>query len=225
MSRKHQLHEALGNSALALAAVIATLLIGGCGGTEPAASEETAVDPRFASADSLIEYYNSICHEVETVDPDAVLELYYAESALQERLLRIERGNIAYARVQHASWQQFGRALTRSEDWVPLGPQPQPVEIESRTDGRATALYFDDDTERRTLHLVDVDGRWWISGYTLEYDPSYQEILAELDRIEAVTPVIERVSLGLIPRIRAGEFASADQAKEEYMRLLREALP
>jgi hypothetical protein len=225
MSRKQQLDGAVWTSALSLLIVIGTLFIAGCGGSEPKPAEDAAVDRRFASAEALIEYFNRICYEAEVMDPDAVLELYYAESPLQERLLRIERGNIAYARVQHASWQQFGRALARSEDWVPLAPQPQPVEIESRTDGRATALYFDEDAERQTLHLVEAEGRWWISGYTLEYHPSYREILPELDEIEAVTPVIERISLALIPRIRAGEFASADQAKEEYMRLLREALP
>ncbi|MCA9290405.1 MAG: hypothetical protein KDA25_04705, partial [Phycisphaerales bacterium] len=74
-----------------------------------------------------------------------------------------------------------------------LGALPPPagaLVVRSDDGARAIAAYSDADRRPHDLHLVRVGDRWWISGYTFEYDPDVVErrdecaagaVLARLD--------------------------------------------
>ena len=213
MSRKHHLHEAVGNSALGLVAVIATLLIGGCGGSEPATSEEAAVDPRFASAEALIEYYNKITVHTSRVDMAAAVELLYPENALQEQLVRITRHMIPFAEVQQACWDQFGQGFSPGERYPPYSPNPEPARLVEHTGQRAKAVEVEPDGTNSDLYLVQIDNRWWISGYSLEYHPLIAGNLDSLDIFEQNMATLAAIAPEVAADVRRGMFASVAELR------------
>jgi hypothetical protein len=86
----------------------------------------------------------AIIEEFKTVaqDTGALAELCYAESELQGELI--------------------GMAA--------LPPPAGPVTIRTADGARAVAGYKDEQTRSHDLHLVKIGDRWWVSGYTFEYD-------------------------------------------------------
>jgi len=81
---------------------------------------------------------------------------------------------------------------------------------------RATAVMTDGKNRARDpLHLVKIGYRWWISCYTFEYTMSEKEKVedAELAPMKKAMAVVGRE---IEPRIRAGEFASAEEARDAY---------
>ncbi|MCH8823020.1 MAG: hypothetical protein IH984_05875 [Planctomycetes bacterium] len=95
---------------LLLIAIVLTL--NACGSSEP---EETAVqaptvDPRYATAQSLIDYYNTIERTSREYLPRS-LELYYVETPLQEKIYRLNQTIVAHAALRNELKDYFGEAL------------------------------------------------------------------------------------------------------------------
>jgi hypothetical protein len=208
MSRKHQLHEAVGNSALGLVAVIATLVIAGCGGSEPKPAEDAAVDPRFASAESLVDYYNEISFHCARIDPAAQLDLFYAENETQEQIVRILHNMIPYVELQQAVWEHFDEGLSLTAIAPPLAPNLQPARITEHSDQRAQAEEVEADGTQMTLYLVQIDNRWWISAYTAEYAPGFAAAMEKLDVLERNTADLAVICPSLTAEVKSGGFGS-----------------
>jgi len=76
-------------------------------------SEETAiqtVDPRFATAESLIEYFNSLPSLGNDAGP-AFVELLYAETPFQEQFLNTLRISNDLHRAEIAMHERFNTSL------------------------------------------------------------------------------------------------------------------
>ena len=90
----HHRHFATVAAVLAVVALPVNLV--GCAGDEESAQESVAaqqpvVDPRYASADALIAEFNRMT-TTEPVDVAGMLNLYYAENALQRDWTKSARG-------------------------------------------------------------------------------------------------------------------------------------
>ena len=79
----------------------------------------------------------------------------------------------------------------------------------------------------RPVHFITVGERWWLSGYTLEYETdtdkremvegiadSMLELSATRDEMEYLRP--------LIARVQNGEFKDADEARKALSLLMKE---
>lgn len=75
---------------LPLVALFATAMCPGCGeggGGNAVGSNTPAIDPRFATAEALLEYYNQVAMTGPKVNIESIFDLLYAETGLQEQLI------------------------------------------------------------------------------------------------------------------------------------------
>lgn len=194
------------------------LSLNACGGseTEDKIAQTPTVDPRFASADSLIEYFNSLPSLGNDAGP-AFVELLYAETPFQDQFLRTLRlsNDLHWAEV--AMHERF--ATTLKEDGEgnlfqhSIQARGEDVSVEGL---RATAVMTDGENRARDpLHLVKIGNRWWISCYTFEYTMNDRE-KAEHAELVPMHEAMSAAGRDIEPRIRAGEFDTADDARAAY---------
>lgn len=203
----------------------ALLLLSACGPANATVQEET-VDPRFASAEALVEHFNSLNTLMPSNDLE-LLPLFHLENQTQrdmwkvidymtdERLYEINR--LMYAR--------FGASLDDLEGKrIPCTP----AILKKVEEQRAEGTYHDELGKERPLHLIKVGNRWWVSGYTLEY--AYDDHQKrDVDRnVEMVLSIMEEVSefdttfaIPVLERLRRGEFASADEVNQAYIEAIQ----
>lgn len=187
-------------------------------GGEQSASASTAaatVDPRFASAEALLQYCNQIT-TTDPVNPAAQIELVYAENELQQQLLRFMRSVIPITDLDRRMFEKF------REGWIPGNTKPmtapdKPAVMISNDSSRAQAEYQNDKGEPQTLQLVKIGDRWWVSGYTYEYDPKMSEMLPNLDAMERLINSIIPYVPSAIADIEAGRLTSAQQVRIKIM--------
>lgn len=212
-------------------------LVPGCGGDgeEVAATVQPAppVAPRFASAESLLEYFNSL-NTATPVRPSEIVDLYYPENAHQERLVRISRDWCAAMELATAPVEYFGqdtidefeRNLERrygvSIEAVVGSPQMQPrpnqpAVISERVEGYVLCKYRDGFGDLHTLYLAERGNRWWISGYTLEYENKLSP--EELEQWDQHAREAAAISHNLLPRLRADEFRTFEEFVAASVRL------
>ncbi len=91
-------------------AVVVVACLPACGGQdEPTIiAEEPQADPRFTSADALVEYFN----ELTTTEPAnlrRVNELYFGENELQQRLIAHHGNFVGVLELHQALYDRFGR--------------------------------------------------------------------------------------------------------------------
>lgn len=208
---------------IALAALPA-IALSGCGGAEE--PDETAVqppqiDPRFATAESLVNHLNAIVNGA-TIDPATIDEILYPENDAQRKLVDVFRLAISTLAVDREMIEQFDETF---DDEAVTGlelPFESAARITSSNADRARAKAVDWLGEKWDLHLVRMANRWWISGYTFEYDPAWKDVepeIAELLTYLTLTiPSSRRTALEMAPRVRAGEFKSAQAVRQEFMR-------
>jgi hypothetical protein len=92
---------------------------------------------------------------------------------------------------------------------------------------RAEGEYMDRLGMPRPVHFIKVGERWWLSGYTLEYetDTDKREMVEDIadfmlelsetrDEMEYLRP--------LIARVQQGDFKNADEAREALGLLMKE---
>jgi len=219
--RKHCCKAAL--CALVTCTVVATLT--GCGGSggEASTSQARPVDPRYASADALCAEINSITADIQQagniVRAKELLNLIHTETPAQQRFVGIIRNIEPVVDVFEAAMTRFGQRdmlLQGMRDaMVQEGMNPDAPESASvvENSGRRAIVQFPSWKETgEALHLVEAEGRWWISGYTFEYDPSFLELMSGPD-----APVVERFfqSIGREARTISDQLAAGQYATEE----------
>lgn len=203
----------------------ATLLIAlslaaaGCGESQaPApAPRAPAVDPRFASADALLEHYNDLTSGGPRVEAAAVLDLMYAENDVQKKLLAATREVLPLMELEQAMWERFGEGLNVGRGKAPLAAKNQPAQMARREEARAEATELEDDGSESTVHLVRMGDRWWISGYTLEYRSQLVESVKAYEAMPAALKAAYGAAGDLRRRLEAGEFASASDLRRTFM--------
>lgn len=193
---------------LTVMVLAAITCLGGCGGSEPAGPQaaEPAVNPRYASADALLAYYNELAMKGPKVDYRAILSLMHAENTVQESLLRIQRLSMPLAELEHLCWEEYGRCMDRSYKESPLAPNRQPAVMTEREELRAKAKELINDGTSRTIYLVSSGGRWWVSGYTYEYDPNLDLSGMSLDDWERVIGYMSSVAPTVAAEVRSGKW-------------------
>lgn len=214
-----------GRVIVALSIVCAALMFGCSGGSadDATAIAQPEVDPRFESAEALVAHYNSLTTRTP-VDAVSALDLFYPENNIQRQYLNVSRSMLAMAEFDQAMFEKFGEGFDPKERRPLLSPD-QPASIIQRDGARAQARFIDHDGDEQTLQLVQLDGRWWISGYTLEYNKSLTDAIGDLDRFERSTKAWAEGIRPVIVRLRNGEFSSAPEARKAAGQALAAAVP
>ena len=194
-----------------VSAVLVAGALTGCGENgETAAIEQPPVDPRYATAEALLDHVNSLLGQTP-IDFPGFLELVYPESEYQNRLVQSIRARIPLFHLEVAVQQAFGQPTNpASPDWMRQEARG-PARIGEHTGERVTAEFRDWDGASKRLYLVKVGSRWWVSGFTFEYDPdedATEEMIAEL---RLAFKAFASVAPGLRQQIAEGEFATIDE--------------
>lgn len=216
--------------AVCVAAVFVSALLGCGGNSDNTTAEQPQVDHRFVSAEALLAYFNSL-DDTKPTEIRALAELYYAENDVQEQHIRMYRHIATIQETQEALHQYFGEEeLDRYFERLfggplPDAPQPNdrlkhPARVTEHSDGRAVATYVDSLGLQHKLHLVNIGERWWISGYTMQYESLVEEQM--LDRLDEITRRRAEVKRQLLPRLLAGEFRTPEDYYSLEHRLLEQ---
>ncbi len=203
-------------------AITIIVLLSACSSEEPVVNQPPPVDPRFASADALLEYYNQVLTQQPKLDSREFLSLMFAETLLQERLLALYRDSLPLLELDDACWEQYGAGLSPGADESPFEPaRHRATMTESDTD-RAKATRRRNDGSRAEIYLVRLSKRWWISGYTYEYDRRFKPDKESLDDLERRTRYLAAVAPIVTAEVRSGKFEGAGEVGPSlvYLRLV-----
>ena len=205
-------------SLLAFACVLAATL-SGCGretddrAATTASVAAPAVDPRFVSAENLLAEFNRLT-TTDPIDPVATLALYYAETPLQTELLSVSRTMTPMYALNDAFQQRYKQPIDPAMPKAFVAKVNGPARITQNQGDRATATYKDWDGTSETLQLVKYNGRWWVSGYTVEQHPNIKALQEDERTFIMITMrAMGAVAPDLTARINAGEFASVTSAR------------
>lgn len=208
-------------------AIAIIVLISACSSEEPesAANQPPPVDPRFASADALLEHYNQIAMREPKADPAGIFTLLYAETPIQERLVRVYKNSLPLMELDAICWEKFGAGLRPNSKESPFAPARNSAIMAESGQDRAKARVKENNGQNMDLHLVRYNGRWWISGYTLEYDREFYRADVDLDQLERGVRYLSASAPKVIAEIEAGtglDFAAAGEQAPQivYLRLL-----
>lgn len=201
------------------------LTLSACGGseTEQTAVQPPPVDPRFASADALLETFNHIITQPR-VDPIAWHSLIYAENDLQRRLLACMREGVPFDNLEQTVYEKFGEHFTPGRKSPPLAPD-KPSRIIEYNDQRVTAEGINTDGKTYKTYFVQIGDRWWVSGYTMEYDPRAKETIDDLDLFERLVALIAAAAPVVLDDIESGEITSVEQARAAFQAELARRAP
>jgi hypothetical protein len=196
----------------------------GCGGETPPPSEVLAVDPRYESAESLIEYYNSLttCDPIRARD---VINLFHGENTLQERYIGIARSLVSVAELDYLIFSRFNELLDPNDETGHHMLSPDmPAAITEREDARAQAVFHDTDGDEHILYLVRIGDRWHVSGYTLEYDEDWTGMISDIDKFEDSMQKTGVAAHGVCGQVEAGTLQSAADARKAFGEAIIKAL-
>ena len=215
------------------------LSLNSCGSSEPedAVSQTPTIDPRFATAESLIEYYNTI-DRTSTEYLSQTIDLYYVETPLQDKIYRYLHDAVIRVEFLNELKDHFGESLERY-NWeevlgepmtteikeTPLPRKWPPASITEHSGDRAKAVQKGPYQGAETMHLVKVGTRWWISGYTWEYEELKDVSEETLDEVLDHNAKQLSAQQQLLPRLRAGTFKTPKEFYEELYRLMGEPPP
>ncbi len=197
---------------LLLIAIVISL--NACGGSEPeeTTAQTTTVDPRFATAEAMLETYNQIITQPR-VDPYAWLELFYIENETQKAMLEAVRADFPYLELDQVVFEHFGECLNPKMKTAPFAPDLPAVMTESNGQ-RSIANGIDADGDKYIVHLVQIGDRWWISGYTLEYLSWGKRSIQEHEESARFNAFVSDASIIIKQRVIAGEITTVDQARK-----------
>jgi hypothetical protein len=205
-------------------------------GDAAAATPPAPDDMPFATAAALLDRFNEL-NTTEPVDLMAVVELYHAENHDQRLMIQRDADIAAMLELEWATRQRFGPICWERIDSMTgyshpvrlLGrdmtlkrrrqPSNLPAVLIEASAARAVVAYngrlpttlVDARAGQRQVHLVRLDGRWWISGYTLEHARSWTpQLLADLQHGADTMARMAAISRAMIRRIDADEFATLE---------------
>jgi len=215
------------------------LSLNACDSSEPedAVSQTPTIDPRFATAESLIEYYNTI-DRTSTEYLSQTIDLYYVETPLQDKIYRYFHDAVIRAEFLNELKDHFGESLDRY-NWEEVLGEPMPTNIEERppptkwppatitehSGDRAIVVQKDPYQGAAKMRLAKVGTRWWISGYTWEYEQLKDVSEETLDEVLDHNAKQLSAQQQLRPRLRAGTFKTPKAYYDELYRLMGEPPP
>ena len=198
------------------------LLLAGCGEVEQAEQPpEPRMESRYTSAEALIDYYNSFA-SIDPVVFSEYVKLLYAENDLQEQLVDRYRKSIPGTILSSAVRQRFDESLVHDSYNFTTKPNQSPARLVENSGDRAQAAYVNTMGRNARLHLVKIGDRWWISGYTLEYDPLEETDPQSMAKSEAYVGLYAAISPGLLQRLQGGEFETIQQFRTALSAAMRE---
>jgi hypothetical protein len=179
-----------------------------------AAAAEPAVDSRYATAEALVAQFNAMTTK-DPIDMAGANALMYAENARQRTLVDIVNIMVPLFPLNDLMEERFKQPLDPTRPTAFLAKANGPATITQNQGDRATATYKEHDGRTETLQLVKYNGRWWISGYTLEHDPDLKNVS---DDDIAFMRIIFRGMASVAPsvtrRIKSGELKTANAARQ-----------
>lgn len=207
---------------LAMVPILGLNLLAGCGDRqEPTAPESMDADPRVVSPQALIDYSNSLTRR-DPVNFSEFVQLLYAENNLQRRLIQGYKTALPVLDLSTAVRQRFNESLIEDSDNFTTKPSREPARIVENDGERAEAVYVDATGRDGRIYLVKIGDRWWISGYTLEYDPLEKTDPQSMAKSEAYVELYAAVSPGLLRRLHGGEFETIQQFRAALGAAMRE---
>ena len=198
------------------------VLLSACSSEESEVNQPPPVDPRFASADALVEHYNDLT-TVGKIQLSQVVDLFYAETDIQRQYVDATRVAIPIAELEHALTERFDLG---SDAPSPLAPN-EPATITERSDRRAVATFVTARRKMDKLQLVQVGERWWISGYSIEYSPEFIRNRKNLDleKYQRFVRYFAPHAATVKHRLDAGEFEGPGEAIGALMFLVLQDNP
>lgn len=192
-----------------------------CGSKEKEviSSETQTVDARFASAKALIDYFN-LNGSSDPINFKNYVDNLYAENDLQKRMIARYRVLIPVLDLSTAVRQRFNDTLIEGSRSYNTEPIQKLAQLVKNTGDRVEALYSDSAGDEGRVHFVKLNERWWISGYTLEYDPFADTDPKAMIKDEQSAALYAAVAPELILRISDDEFTTIEQFRDAF----REAL-
>lgn len=205
-----------------IASGLATLIcLQGCSDSKKSDSSEAQrplVDPRFASAEATLDHYNSVVTSGPKVDVSAIISMFYAETPLQQRLLRLYNASIPIMDLDEACWETFGVGYLSTSKEPPRTPARERAVMTEGGADRAKARHRENDGRTVDLYFVRIGDRWWLSGYTLEYDPEFDMKGVDPDRFEQGIAHFASAAQRVTAEIRAGKWKDAGKSGQKLAR-------
>ena len=198
------------------------LLLAGCGEIEQTEQpREPQVESRYTTSEALITYSNSLTRR-DPVNFGEWSKLLYAENDLQRRLIQGYKAALPVLDLSTAVRQRFNESLVEDSDNFTTTPSREPARIVEHDGDRAQAVYVDATGRDGRLYLVKIGDRWWISGYTLEYDPLEKTDPQSMAKSEVYVGLYAAISPGLLQRLQGGEFETIQQFRAARTDAMRE---
>lgn len=209
----------------------------GASGCEPSSSVKVSelAQPHQASPEALVDHLNVLM----TQDPPQLVlmtELLHAETDFQQELVD--------DLVMFAPLAEFDRELRKRFDRGVVLPGARfafqftampvggfdPISLVESSDRRGRAVREGGRSNAQIEYdLVEIDGRWWISGYTLEHDGAtglvraLAGVIQDASRFDArhagprhALAAIAETSRLQLQKIRAREFRSVEAARVSF---------
>jgi len=202
-------------------AVMIVAVNAGCGETDNSTSRLERAQGH-ATVESLISELNDLASDGDSTALESYYDLWYPENANQRAHLDlVHRRYVPIARLDDAFITQFGRPM-QGEGEASYRLVLDNLHLTSRDGQRATALYRDVRGEQRTLHLVNADGVWRVSGYTWEYEVNGDPAQDIEDR--QVPDGFKEAIDSVTQRVLNGEFETFQEAFETLLQDARATL-
>ncbi|MCA9290192.1 MAG: hypothetical protein KDA25_03625 [Phycisphaerales bacterium] len=203
--------------ACAVAAVLsfAAVLLSGCGAVEEPPPVVQKIP--YSDLDELVAALNEVTMSGSTIDAMHLLSFYRMETPQQEADFALVQATAWRLTLLETLWTlNDGAADDRPQ---PLAPNEHPIVVTSRDDRRATGEQIENDDSITRLQFVEIDGRWWVSGYTIEQDPEHQDRIAAMraegdDMVRFYTIVMPHVVPRFIAAFQNRTFRDRESIQE-----------
>jgi hypothetical protein len=215
---------------LGLAVIPATATLSGCGAEEqedsPAPGETSVasgINPEFATAEATLNRYNLLTANT-TIDLHSYLAMVKAETS--EHAAELDQiGRLRpLLEMEQASWDVLGAAMfPLLLDQPPLRIFVDAANIVESDESRARAEQGASDGSTRSVYFVKEGGRWWISSYTLQYNPN---LFAHREYMRDAPPGALELGVAAAPtimqRILSREYRSTQAARDAFIAQMKQ---
>jgi hypothetical protein len=202
----------------AVTVVLGLSFLSGCGAKEPdpvVIQQRPPVDPRFATAEAFVDHLNVVSNEL--TNANGFQELMYGETPEQQRFIAALGGLAPMLDVFAAARDHFGEEAVRemAEQQAAMPLFGTTIRISEQNDRRADAIATAPNGEESMLKLVEIDDRWWISGYTFDHDPDARKMMDNPEALEKMGDMMRQVCPPIVNNIRAGRYKTVERMQNE----------
>lgn len=200
-------------------AIVVNILVGcGSDSVDTQQSNVNEVDLRFATAESLVAHITSLT-ERDNPDFRAYYDLFYPETPAQEAWDQFADEYILPTfEFELEVYKQFGE-----EADVEIAKfahyRTKNLRLIENSEPRAKAVFDSEVRDNKEIHLIKVGNRWWVSGYTWEYNPIFNEakVLEASQSSIGLKIYIDQI----IRHLKEGTFQTAEAAREAFKIAMR----